>query len=627
VISLDIQSAFDCVQWKDVLDILCRKHCPKNLFHLIKSFFEERKVCLSSGAGSVEHFPSKGCAQGSVSGPSFWNIVYDELLSLKFGQNIRLSAFADDLVLYVSAPRKHSSKRLDNTYTDGSELCREADKALKRIFVWSRDRNLTFNPQKSELILLTKGRDDPLVPIVRMNGVEIKQVNTMRLLGVMIDSKLSFLDHFSTITGRAMDAVNKLTAVARNKWGLGSRAIGRFYSSVVEPVLTYGTMVWSDRGLIQRNMAKYRNVQRMALIRVARAYRTASLTGLCVITDMMPIDIKIELIEAKRCITLGKPPLRLVSNHSSRDYRPNRLFEEELLDVKRAEPYYSRPHPAIRLRPTFGVRIDADIVCVVNAVSSGEHHYVYCGTRSASGDWEAYKSMKFIAKCSPQSSEWFGAHQVLQGCPPASQVSIIFGSKLSCSGLQRLNCLSPHGCALMRHLATRNTNSLAVCNLANAKQDLVKQLLNKAIDQEVEENANPGTDIEYAHKYLDKKALTLWDNTYRESPQAITVKEFFPSVYRRKEIKYFEPNFTITQYVTGHGQFASYPPILNRRGSVLCQFCGGVDSALHRIYYCPQLEIDRPERLPPASSAFDTEENANLTTNWINTVDNLFDSF
>jgi hypothetical protein len=79
LVSLDVKSAFDAAFWPSIIYSLKELNCPENLYNLAKSYFSERKVTLYSNNNEIEREASKGCPQGSCSGPGFWNIQYNSL--------------------------------------------------------------------------------------------------------------------------------------------------------------------------------------------------------------------------------------------------------------------------------------------------------------------------------------------------------------------------------------------------------------------------------------------------------------------------------------------------------------------------------------------------------------------
>src|SRR5690606_41088704 len=87
----------------------------------------------------------KGCPQGSACGPGLWNILYDELLQTTMPDGCELIAFADDLVLLCEKT---------------TEACLElsTNEAIRRVYAWGLKVKLTFNPAKTQVMLITKKR-------------------------------------------------------------------------------------------------------------------------------------------------------------------------------------------------------------------------------------------------------------------------------------------------------------------------------------------------------------------------------------------------------------------------------------------------------------------------------------
>ncbi|GBN01009.1 hypothetical protein AVEN_260949-1 [Araneus ventricosus] len=46
----------------------------------------------------------QGCAQGSCTGPMFWNLVANEIIYEEWQPNVHLQAFADDFIFVISEP-------------------------------------------------------------------------------------------------------------------------------------------------------------------------------------------------------------------------------------------------------------------------------------------------------------------------------------------------------------------------------------------------------------------------------------------------------------------------------------------------------------------------------------------
>lgn len=110
LVSFDIEGAFDNAWWPSIKEQLRSNRCPGNLYNVFNSYLSERSVTLRyAGAHSARH-TNKGCIQGSIGGPLFWNILIKPLLRWAEGQSVQVQAFADDIVVVAS---DHDSTELN----------------------------------------------------------------------------------------------------------------------------------------------------------------------------------------------------------------------------------------------------------------------------------------------------------------------------------------------------------------------------------------------------------------------------------------------------------------------------------------------------------------------------------
>ena len=77
-------------------------------------------------------------------------------------------------------------------------------------------------------------------------------------------------------------------------WGIKHAVIETIHKGAILPLLTYGARVWIDAMKYEHNRQKYISVQRLINTRMAKAYRTTSSEALCILTEMTPVNIKLE---------------------------------------------------------------------------------------------------------------------------------------------------------------------------------------------------------------------------------------------------------------------------------------------------------------------------------------------
>jgi len=101
IVSLDVQDSFDAAWWPSILCNLRALNCSRNLYNLASSYFSESVVILHTNTCTyrVERKVTAGCPQGSCCGPGFWNMLYNDLLNMKYSSHTKLIAFSDDLAI------------------------------------------------------------------------------------------------------------------------------------------------------------------------------------------------------------------------------------------------------------------------------------------------------------------------------------------------------------------------------------------------------------------------------------------------------------------------------------------------------------------------------------------------
>jgi hypothetical protein len=131
-------------------------------------------------------------------------------------------------------------------------------------------------------------------------------VPNLKYLGITLDSKLSFRDHIIHTAEKCSKLIFVLARSAKLNWGQGSAALKTIYTGAILPLLIYGAPVWAEAINKPCYKQKVIRVQRLINIRIAKAYHTISNEALCMITELTPIDFKIEEVVKLFQITRGR---------------------------------------------------------------------------------------------------------------------------------------------------------------------------------------------------------------------------------------------------------------------------------------------------------------------------------
>ena len=282
LVSLDVEAAFNAAWWPAILKGLNDSGCPRNLYNLMRSYLSNRRAVLQTNNIKIEAEITTGCPQGSCCAPGLWNIYYNSLLNLNYMHRTKTIAFADDLIL---ATRGRTVIEAENM----------ANIEPTKISAWARDNKIHFNEQKSKTMLMSRRKRKERKEVeIYMNSRLLTQVHSLKYLGVILDTKLTFKNHINYITDKCSRLIFALSKSAKLNWGLGHEALKTIYTGAILPLLQYGAPIWINSLAKDSYKTKLIRVQRLMNIKIAKSFRTVSNEALCIITGLTPIDIKIE---------------------------------------------------------------------------------------------------------------------------------------------------------------------------------------------------------------------------------------------------------------------------------------------------------------------------------------------
>ena len=128
---------------------------------------------------------------------------------------------------------------------------------LNKLVVWSEKWQMAFNASKCFLLRGTRSRDNVVNCTYTMMGQPITSVTRRhKYLGVELDSKLTWNEHISAITGKANSS---LSFLRRNLYNCPEQIKMQAYHSLVRPHLEYAFSVWDPH--TQKNTQSIEKVQ------------------------------------------------------------------------------------------------------------------------------------------------------------------------------------------------------------------------------------------------------------------------------------------------------------------------------------------------------------------------------
>ena len=132
--------------------------------------------------------------------------------------------------LYTSVYRRINSE------ADAIEL----QKDLDRLQECEVANIMEFHPGKCQLLRVTNKRK-PIVADYIIHSQKISKTDSVKYLGVKIDSKLAWSDHYNMISAKASST---LAFLRRNTYACPQPVKETCYNSFVRPTLEYSSCVW-----------------------------------------------------------------------------------------------------------------------------------------------------------------------------------------------------------------------------------------------------------------------------------------------------------------------------------------------------------------------------------------------
>ena len=278
-IFVDISGAFDNLWYPALFDILRNIKCPRNLYYLLTDYCKRRTVKYKCHGESVTKTTTKGCPQGSICGPIFWDLAVEPCLNKmsSIEETDGVIAYADDIAVVIGGNTR-------------AELEQKAEKTLKTLQEWCERNKLQLSKEKTVYMLL-KGKLQRN-PTVRAN-TSIKRVKTIKYLGVILDENLNFNDHINYVCNKTLKIMNKIISIGQQRFHLPLAVIHRYHDAIMAAMMSYGSSVWGHRVNLVHEATLVNRVQRTILIRLTGAYRTVPQNGLLVALGIQPIHLTI----------------------------------------------------------------------------------------------------------------------------------------------------------------------------------------------------------------------------------------------------------------------------------------------------------------------------------------------
>ena len=248
----DLSKAFDSLPHSLILSKLKAYGMDYNSVVFLSDYLSDRhqRVKVGNNVSSWANI-NKGVPQGSILGPIVFNIYMNDIFT-NINDGILFNYADDNSILVTGQNREQVISKLTS--------------ATESITKWCLDNQMEANPSKFQALIADES--EPVLLQIDEN-TEITSEPYVKLLGVLIDNKLSFNQHVSEVIKKSSRQLNCLKRVA---YSLDTKTRLLLYKTFVSSNFNYCAVVWHNCG--KSNTNKIEKIQHRALKFIYSDYKS-----------------------------------------------------------------------------------------------------------------------------------------------------------------------------------------------------------------------------------------------------------------------------------------------------------------------------------------------------------------
>ena len=227
---MDFESCYERIWREGLLKKASAKGIGGRLWLYIRNFLIERKYYIKVNEYTSQVYTSAvGIPQGSVISPILCNLYTSDAMEGIEGQH---AEYADDNCLLENGESM-------------TEVLAKMNLDLKIVLKWCRMWNMLIAPEKTEVMVFTPGNENVKDEEVKVeyDGKVLKRTKSKKILGIIVDDKLSFQEHVASKTKSAFSALKGVDRFVQGQKGCSQSVYMRLYRALVLPIMEYGSPV------------------------------------------------------------------------------------------------------------------------------------------------------------------------------------------------------------------------------------------------------------------------------------------------------------------------------------------------------------------------------------------------
>ena len=293
-VAVDLSAAFDTVCHNNLLSKINRSQLPPATARWLSCYLRGRqaKTCFR-GVKSTSRKVNTGVPQGSKLSPSLFSFYIADMP--RPTEPFKRVCYADDLTVWATGVKIPDLEDSINSY-------------LEEIIAYLKDNSLLIPAPKSTVTLFSPDPHQAKThPRILIEDSQLPLVQCPKILGVYLDTSLSFNKHSGYVAERVSNRNNILKALVGTSWGQQKETLLMTYKAVGRSIINYAAPVWSTN-LRDTNYRSIQYTQNEALRIATGCHKMSSVDHLHAEAKMLKVREHSELLSAQylaRCLEPG----------------------------------------------------------------------------------------------------------------------------------------------------------------------------------------------------------------------------------------------------------------------------------------------------------------------------------
>lgn len=248
----DFSKAFDRIDIPLLIFKLQKIGMEPGLLSWIQSYLSHGKqIVRFQNKLSAPISVTSGVPQGSHLGPLLFILYVNDISFLL--RKIKFLIYADDMKLFMEVSNSSEAEEFQND--------------INLFFTWCQKSLLQLNIKKCNSIAFSRKYVTPPIEVFLGNQV-VQKCKIVRDLGVILDSKLTFVEHYNSIINKANSMLGFIKRFSNNFQD--PYTIKLLYTTYVRPILEYCHLVWNPYHVVHEE--RIESVQKQFLLYALRKF-------------------------------------------------------------------------------------------------------------------------------------------------------------------------------------------------------------------------------------------------------------------------------------------------------------------------------------------------------------------